>query len=104
MSSATLRARSGLLLVRTWKVMPTSGTSDQGKPKKKFTNRSGSRASHVRACCTRFIQGEAPVHWNTVAEMIGTFCVTWGGTQMPRGGGGRRGGGGARRGSRRAVG
>ena len=80
MSSATLPARSGLSLVRTWKVMPTSGTSDQGKPKKKFTNRSGSRASHVRACCTRFIHGEAPVHWKTVGEMIGTFRVTWVGT------------------------
>ena len=37
MSSATRRARPGSPLVMTWKVMPTSGTSAKGKPKKKFT-------------------------------------------------------------------
>jgi len=37
MSSATLRARAASPLVMTWNVMPTSGTSANGKPKKKFT-------------------------------------------------------------------
>ncbi len=37
MSSATLRARAASPFVMTWNVMPTSGTSANGKPKKKFT-------------------------------------------------------------------
>ena len=35
-SSAALRASSGLPLVIAWTVMPTSGTSAKGKPKKTF--------------------------------------------------------------------
>ncbi len=76
MSSATKRASAGSPLVSTWKVMPTSGTSDQGKPKKKLTYVSGVRASQVSARCTRSIQGEAPVHCSTVGVMTGTFTVT----------------------------
>jgi hypothetical protein len=68
-----------LALVKTWTVMPTSGTSAKGKPKNTLTYKSGSRASHVSARCTRSIQGDAPVHCSTVGEMIGTFTVAFAG-------------------------
>src|SRR5262252_3776892 len=74
-SSAACRASSGLPLVIAWTVMPTSGTSAKGKPKKTFIYRSGSRASQVRARWTRSIHGEAPVHCSTVAVRIGTFAA-----------------------------
>jgi hypothetical protein len=76
MSSATSRASAASPFVSTWIVMPTSGTSHHGKPKKTLTNTSGLRASQVSARWTRSSHGEAPVHWRTVAVRIGTFNVT----------------------------
>ena len=75
MSSATLLAKAGLLLVVTCTVIPASTVSAQGKPKKKFTKTSGSRASQVNARCTRSIHGDAPVHCSTVGVMIGTLMT-----------------------------
>ena len=55
--------------------MPTSGTYRPREAEVHVdVSRPGARASQVSARCTRSIHGEAPVHWTTVGEMIGTFA------------------------------
>jgi hypothetical protein len=75
MSLATVIARSWSPMVSAWMVMPASGTSAYGKPKKTLTKTSSSRASHTKARWARSIHGDAPVHRSTVGGMIGTFTV-----------------------------